>query len=492
MFGQESSFTKGTMGRGRRLMLCIAGSVAAASLALGVSGAPALAASASSANDGSTAATATATASTSTDAEDASPTLAETVAQKALPSVGTVTALVNSGTSQGISMGSCVVYDADGDIITNYHVIEGATKISVKINDKTYDAEIVGSDPSSDIAVLKIDPGDDELTPIEVGSSSDLKVGEWVMTIGAPLEQDHSVSVGIVSGLNRTAAVEMDTTTAYYPGLIQTDAMINSGSSGGALVNDKGELVGITTINYSESGSFAGMSAAIPSDYATKIADEIISTGSYAHPYLGISLSDVTPYNYEQIGASDYFGAYVADVVADGPAAEAGIQAGDVITAVDGTDVYDAQSVIIAIRAHSVGDQVTITVERDGETKDVSVTLGSDADAQATTGTTVSAGSQSGTGSSDGSSNGGLFSIFGGNGNGSGSSNGSSGDSGWGWGYNDGGNYGYWNGGSQGYGNGGYGYGNGGYGYDGGSQGYGYGSQGNGNGGYGYGYGYNG
>lgn len=498
---------QGRPGGARRALLCFAGAAAAASLAFGLAGIPAFAAgtSSSSASDsasGTNQAISASVLSASTDATsatdaaavsagDESTTLAEQVASKVLPSVGTVTCQVEYNDSVAIASGSCEVLDTDGHILTNYHVVAGATVISVNINDTDYDATLVGSDPTSDIAVLKIDAPD--LTPIEIGTSSDLKPGEWVMTVGAPMGEEHSVSQGIVSGLDRSASVSLeDGGTAYYPGLIQSDAMINSGSSGGALVDSEGKLVGVTTLNYSTSGDFAGMSAAIPVDYAMGIVNQILATGQVEHPYMGIYASDVTPYNYQSAGSASYFGAYVTNVVSGSPAEEAGMQAGDVIIKVDGQDVYDAADVIVATREHEVGDDMQLTVERNGKDVDLTVTLESDLDNSAQTGVQSSAAgvgsaSSSADDSSDSSSGGNglgdIFSIFGGDNRGSGSNGGSGSDGSGAFGF--GGSqspYGYGNGYGYGSGNGyGYGYDDPGYGSD-----YGYGVP------YGYGYSYGG
>lgn len=491
-----------------RAALGFAGTFAAAALSLGLAfGGPVLAAEgASKAADAPAA-----TASTSGAADFT--TLAEDVAAKASPAVGTVAAPVQTAEGSGLAMGSCVLIDDEGHILTNYHVIEGASSITVNFNGTDYEAELVGSDPSSDLAVLSITPDENTPTPIEAGSSSDLALGEWVMTIGAPKGESQSVSQGIVSGLSRTASYDLDTTEAIYTGLIQTDAMINEGSSGGALVNAEGQLVGITTLSATTTGDWAGMSYAIPSDYAMSVADQIIENGKVEHPFVGVRLGDVTPYNYQSTGGSSYWGAYVGEVIAGGPAEAAGLQEGDVITAIDGEDVSSTDDAMIAIRSHAIGDTVTFTVDRQGKSVDVDVTLGSDGDAAANdeSGTQGEAdgaaddafgnGNASGDQGGSNGGNGGNFSFFGGdnggNGNGSGNQggngNGSGGTWGWGWGGSgdNGGSWGYWSNPGYGYGDGGYGYGYGdgygsGYGYD---DGYGYGHGGHGYYGGGYGYG---
>ena len=500
MFTNDSServLSSRSAGLSRRVFLSLAGTAAAAALALGIGGSPALAATSasSSSSDGTVSAAQTAGAGSAD-----STTLAETVAAKASPSVGTVQAAIQTSSSQGIAMGSCVLIDVDGHVLTNYHVIEGATEIQVTLNGTDYTATVLGSDPTSDLAVLAITPDGNTPQPIEVGSSSDLALGQWVMTIGAPKGESQSVSQGIVSGLSRTASYELDTTEAIYTGLVQTDAMINEGSSGGALVNADGQLVGITTLSATTTGDWAGMSYAIPSDYAMNVADQIIEKGVVEHPYMGVSLADLTPYNYQSAGSSSYWGAYVASVVSGSPAEQAGLQEGDVITAIDGEDVTSTDDAIIATREHKIGDTVSVTVDRNGQSVDLQVTLGSDQSSGTASGSKVSSNGASGSGAAsnggsnsgsnagtDNSGNGGVFSFFGGSGNngsnagsGSGSNAGSNGgSSNGGYGYGNGGSWGFWS--NPGYGSGS-GWGNA---SDGGSSngGYGYGS------GYGYGYG---
>lgn len=360
----------------RRAALGLAGTLAAGALALGLTlGGVAVPASYADETGG--------TSGSAVAMVDEDTSLAETVANKVLPSVGSVYVLVDNGYQQGISQGSCEVLSSDGYLLTNYHVIEGATEVQVTLNGTAYEAEIVGSDPTSDLAVLKIDPGDTQLTPIEIGDSSAVNIGEWVMTVGTPYGESGSVAAGIVSGVDRTTIVELDSTEAYYVGLIQTDAMINSGSSGGALVNADGQLIGVTTISATQSGDWAGMSYAIPSNYAINIANQIINNGEVQHPQLGVSVSSLMDAYYQGAyampgDASSMLGAYVAGVVQGSGAEAAGVQVGDVITAVDGTEVYSADDVIIQVRSHAIGDTVTLTVNRDGQTMDLDVVLGSD------------------------------------------------------------------------------------------------------------------
>lgn len=328
--------------------------------------------------------------SISIDTEDT--TLPEVVSAKALPSVVSITTTIESaglamgGSDEGSgSIGSGVILDTDGNILTNYHVIEGATDIVVTLDDGTsLEAELVGSDESSDLAVIRVkDASSASLTPIEVGDSDALTVGEWVMAIGSPFGNEQSVSTGIVSALYRSTALPSTSGSSIYANMIQTDAAINPGNSGGALVNDKGELIGINSVIESYSGSSSGVGFAIPVNYAINIAEQIVDGKTPVHPYLGVSLATVNALNARQNGLSVDAGAYVSDVAAGGPAAAAGIQKGDIITAVDGDAVSSADGLIIELREHEVGDKVTMTVVRGKDETEVEVELGSDEALQA-------------------------------------------------------------------------------------------------------------
>lgn len=323
--------------------------------------------------------------------EDSS--LASQVAAKAVPSVASITVSGNGANANSIvggpdsgSIGSGVLLDKDGNVLTNYHVVEYADgndgyTITAKLGDKSYEAKIIGKDASSDLAVIKIDAGDDELTPIEVGSSDKLSVGDWVMSIGSPFGNEQSVSTGIVSAKSRDITMSgNDGSTSFYCDMIQTDAAINPGNSGGALVNEKGELVGINSIIESSSSSSAGVGFAIPSDYAIDVANTIISGKDVEHPRIGATVGTVTPQMSKKLGLGNgAYGAYVNDVTKDSPANKAGIKKGDVITKIDGEQVDAATSLITSIRNHKVGDKVMLTILRDGKEQEVEVELASDA-----------------------------------------------------------------------------------------------------------------
>ena len=305
---------------------------------------------------------------------DDSTTLASAVAAKALPSVVSIN--VTTGDAEGV--GSGVTLDADGNILTNYHVVEGAQTISVSAGGNSYDATVVGTDESSDLAVIKIDPGSNTLTPIEVGDSSSLQVGDWVMSIGSPFGLEQSVSTGIVSSLYRSTMLQGSSGNTIYTNLIQTDAAINPGNSGGALVNERGQLVGINSIIESASGSSSGVGFAIPGNYAVEVAKTIISGQTVKHAYLGGSFQTVTAQNARRNNLSVNQGAYVAEVTSGSPADQAGIKQGDIITAIDDQEITSSDGVVLAVRSHNVGDTVQVKLMRGSQEMTVSVTLGSD------------------------------------------------------------------------------------------------------------------
>lgn len=326
---------------------------------------------------------------------DEDTTLAEVVANKALPSVVNIDVFTNSsnlgfgygygyddsGSLVESSLGSGVVLSEDGYIITNYHVIEVADALEVTVGDETYEATVVGTDPSSDLAVIKAE-GASGLTPIEIGSSSDLALGEWVMTIGSPFGLEQSVATGIVSATSRSQILESTTggATTIYTNLIQTDAAINPGNSGGALVDSDGKLIGINTLITSYSGNYSGVGFAIPVDYAIDIAEQIISGETPTHAQLGVNLSTVNSSVAERYGLAVDSGAYISQVFASSGAEQAGLQVGDIITKFDDQAITSASDLMLEIRSKNPGDTATLEYNRRGETRTVEVTLGSDSD----------------------------------------------------------------------------------------------------------------
>ncbi len=276
--------------------------------------------------------------------------------------------------------GSGVVLSEDGYILTNNHVVEGGAAWTVTIEGKTYDCDLVGTDPTSDVAVLKAKDASG-LTPMEIGDSNELIVGEWVMTIGSPFGLEQSVATGIVSATNRsqiiTGAESGSDTDTIYPNMIQTDAAINPGNSGGAMVDAQGRLIGINTLITSYSGNYSGVGFAIPVNYAMGIADKLIAGEEPTYAQLGVSLSDITSAVAQNYGLSSDTGAYVAEVVPDSAAAQAGIVKGDIITGFNGKEVASSSDLMLDVRGEQPGTEVTLTVVKaDGQTQDVKVTLG--------------------------------------------------------------------------------------------------------------------
>lgn len=317
-------------------------------------------------------------------------TLAEAVAQKALPSVVNINVYTASQSqAQGFmrssstqeytqsSLGSGVILSDDGYILTNYHVIEGADKLQVVASGGEYEAKVVGTDPSSDLAVIKIEASG--LPAVEIGSSSDLVTGEWVMAVGSPFGLEQSVSTGIVSAVSRSSSsLYSSESEAIYTNMIQTDAAINPGNSGGALVDKNGKLIGINTLIASTSGSSSGVGFAIPVDYAMKIAEQIIAGQTPSHAQLGVSLTTVNSSVAARYNLPVSEGAYVTRVTSSSGASKAGIAEGDIITKVGDSKVTSTSDLIIAVRSHNPGDTVSVTFNRSGSEQTVDVVLGTD------------------------------------------------------------------------------------------------------------------
>ena len=268
--------------------------------------------------------------------------------------------------------GSGFIISADGYIVTNHHVIDGANKITVTLYDgKSYEAELIGSDESNDIAVLKIDA--DGLTPVVLGSSNDLSVGDEVVAIGNPLgELTFSLTAGVVSALDRTI-----TTQSTTMNLIQTDTAINSGNSGGALFNMYGEVVGITNAKYSSSGltseaSIDNIGFAIPIDNVKSIIESLIKNGYVIKPYIGISVAEVSS-ELKDYGVPG--GVAVKVVKDDSPAENAGLKVNDVITKVNGKEISSSSELIALVKASSKGDKLDLTVYRNGSYTEITVTV---------------------------------------------------------------------------------------------------------------------
>ena len=270
--------------------------------------------------------------------------------------------------------GSGVIISSDGYILTCAHVVDGASNITVTINDKDYTATLVGEDTTSDIAVIKIDA--DGLTPATVGNSDSLKVGQNVMAVGNPLgELGGTVTGGMISALNRSVTIQ-GSSSVNTMSLIQMDASVSPGNSGGGLFNMNGELVGIVNAKSSSSDA-EGLGFAIPINDAIKVAQELLENGYVTgRPYLGITYLAVTDaQTASQLGVNAY-GVYVVEVVKGGPAEKAGLQAGDRIVSVDGTEIASKDDLGTLMQKHAAGDTLSITIARDGQMQTVNVTLG--------------------------------------------------------------------------------------------------------------------
>ena len=270
--------------------------------------------------------------------------------------------------------GSGVIISSDGYILTCDHVVSGASNITVTIGDKDYTATVVGEDSTSDIAVIKVDA--DGLTPAIVGDSDKLAVGDNVLAVGNPLgELGGTVTSGIVSALNRSVTIQ-GTNSTNTMSLIQMDASVSPGNSGGGLFNMNGELIGIVNAKSSSSDA-EGLGFAIPINDAIKVAQELLENGYVTgRPYLGITyLAVEDAQTAAQLGVNAY-GVYVVEVVKGGPAEKAGLQAGDRIVSVDGTEIASKDDLGTLMQKHAAGDTLSITIAREGQMQTVNVTLG--------------------------------------------------------------------------------------------------------------------
>ena len=259
--------------------------------------------------------------------------------------------------------GTGFVLDAKGDIVTNFHVIDGANSITVKFQDgKSAKATLVGSDSGTDLAVIKVDPSATTLVPLTLGDSSAVQTGQSVFAIGSPFGLADSLSAGIVSATGRQMQAPSGKTIVNA---IQTDAAINHGNSGGPLLDASGTVIGVNSQIESESGGSDGVGFAIPANTVKSVATQLIAGQKVTHPFLGVYLSDAS-------GG----GATISKLTAGGPADTAGLRVGDVITAVDSTTISSSSDLVTAISADTVGQKVTLTLTRDGASQQIAVTLG--------------------------------------------------------------------------------------------------------------------
>lgn len=272
--------------------------------------------------------------------------------------------------------GSGVIISEDGYIVTNNHVVEGATKLKVKLNDgRQYEAKIIGRDPATDVALIKVD--DRNLPTLVFGSSDSLRLGEWVLAIGSPFDLQSTITAGIVSAKAR----QLDVIPSEFrlESFIQTDAAVNPGNSGGALVNTRGELVGINTVIKSSTGSYIGYSFAVPETIVRKVVGDLKEYGVVQRALLGISFRYIDQDFVEQMGKETGIkstgGVYVASVQEGGAASEAGLRKGDVITSIDGREITSAVVLSEQIGKHRPNDKVNISVKRGEQVKHFEVVL---------------------------------------------------------------------------------------------------------------------
>jgi len=298
----------------------------------------------------------------------------ETAAAKVLPSV--VNIAVQSANSSGV--GSGVIIRSDGYILTNNHVVAGATRVTVTLGAQDVSGTVVGADPISDIAVVRV--AKSGLPVATLGNSASLKVGETVLAIGSPFGLDRTVTSGIVSALHRSDQTSGSNGISSYTNLIQTDAAINPGNSGGALADLNGAVVGMNTLIQSPAGSFgaaqsAGIGFAIPIDFAKTIADMMIAGKPVTHPYFGVSSATITPVIARFYGLAVQSGAYVQDVTSGSPADKAGLLVDDIVVSFGGRDITSTEDLFAAVQASSIGTTVPVIVSRNGSNQTFSVVL---------------------------------------------------------------------------------------------------------------------
>jgi serine protease Do len=334
--------------------------------------------------------------------ENRSPVSLPELFSKVQNSVVQISDVVTTVEGEGTRLGSGFIYDAEGHIITNYHVVQSSSRNSqfdIAFSDgEAYAAELVGFDPYSDLAVLKLhDIPASKLVPLPVGKSSGIRVGDTVIAIGNPFGLAGSMTTGIVSGLGRVLpsgngdpTVNSNPLSFSIPNIIQTDAAINPGNSGGPLLNSNGEVIGINTAIYSRTGAYSGVGFAVPSDTLTKIIPSLIRSGIFEHPYLGIVGLNVTPSLQKQLALKEKRGFLITSITPGGPADKYGLQAarqvnsgtgeaiitGDVILKIDNQEIKKTDDVLSYLEeSKSVGDTVHLTVDRSGVITELDVVL---------------------------------------------------------------------------------------------------------------------
>ena len=285
------------------------------------------------------------------------------------------------GPLRPFGLGSGFIVSADGFIVTNAHVVENAEEITVRFNDKReLTAKVIGADTRSDVAVIKVDAKD--LPTVKIGDTKKLRVGEWVIAIGSPFGFANTVTAGIVSATSREN-LSGDPNLDAVP-FIQTDVAVNPGNSGGPLLNMRGEVIGINSQIFSRTGSFAGISFAIPIDYAFNVADQLIKTGKVVRGRIGVGIQNVTKDLADSLGLGKAQGAVVGNVEDGSPAAKGGLEVGDVILKIDGRNVEGSADLSRTIRGLRPGTKVNLNVWRSGKPRDVVVTVAEFKDEEAT------------------------------------------------------------------------------------------------------------
>jgi serine protease Do len=270
-------------------------------------------------------------------------------------------------------LGSGVIISEDGYIVTNNHVIDGADLVTIVLNDgREFEAKVVGRDPQTDIAVVKVDANN--LPAVTFADTSDLEVGDRVLALGNPFGIGETVTSGIISAKGRNIGILAD--VEGYEDFIQTDAAINPGNSGGALVDVDGRLVGINTAILSRSGGFQGVGLAVPANLVSQVADSLVKTGKVVRGFLGVNIQTITPALANSFNLESNRGALVSEVVPNGPAAKAGLKAGDVITALNGRPVTDASNLRLQVSTLAPGTKLNLDVLRDGKSRKITATSG--------------------------------------------------------------------------------------------------------------------
>jgi serine protease Do len=273
--------------------------------------------------------------------------------------------------------GSGVIFDARGLVMTNRHVVDGADRVRVRLSDgREFAAQVVGTDPATDIAVVRMDaPEGTTFAAATLGDVDDIEVGDWVLALGSPMGLDFSVTAGIVSAKGRSIGILNGESDAPLESFIQTDAAINPGNSGGPLVDMNGRVVGINTAIQSPTGTFAGYGFAVPIDVAKKVASDLVEHGVVRRPRLGVQIADATSADAQVFGLDAVRGAVVRSVQAGTPAQDAGLRMGDVIVGLDGREVATANALTARLAEHQPGDRVRLDVVRYGERKQFDVAL---------------------------------------------------------------------------------------------------------------------